>query len=127
MAFDRAYLYLTAADNDGRIGGKYKRLSFFYSEIPGGPDENGHSIGPVRTVSITARGYHGDFPSKLDIEGILSTFGFDMTRVDVFKPAKTTHKESDTPFGHRSMDTYIYTQAKFPVSASTGTSSFVAS
>lgn len=34
MAFDKAYLYLTAADENGRISGKYKRLSFFYSEIP---------------------------------------------------------------------------------------------
>ena len=127
MAFDRAYLYLTAADNDGRIGGKYKRLSFYYSEIPGGTDETGLSIGLVRTVSITARGYRGDFPSKLDIEGILSTFGFDMTRIDVFKPAKAIHRESDTQFGHRCMDIYIYSQAKFPISASTGPASFVAS
>ena len=73
MAFDRAYLYLTAADSNGNIGGKYKRLSFSYSEIPGGSDETGHAIGPVRTVAITARGYWGDFPSKLDIEGIVFT------------------------------------------------------
>ena len=121
MAFDRAYLYLTAADNNGNVGGKYKRLSFSYSEVPGGSDETGRSIGPVRTVAITARGYWGDFPSKLDIEGILSTFGFDVTEIDVFKPAKTMHKESTTQFGHRSMDTYI--QAKFPAPASDPASS----
>ena len=123
MAFDRAYLYLTAADSNGNIGGKYKRLSFSYSETPGGSDETGHAIGPVRTVAITARGYWGDFPSKLDIEGILSTFGFDMGRIDVFKPAKVFHRESNTQFGHRSTDTYIYNQVKFPVPASDPVSS----
>ena len=64
MAFDRAYLYLTAADSNGSMAGKYKRLSFTYSETPGGTDETGCAIGPTRTVTITAKGYWGDFPSK---------------------------------------------------------------
>ena len=117
MAFDRAYLYLTATDDNGRIAGKYKRLSFFYSEIPGGTDEAGHAIGPVRTVSIMANGYWGSFPSKLDLEGILSTLGFDMTSIDVFHPTDTMHNESKTQYGHRSKDVYIYNQAIFPVPA----------
>ena len=81
MAFDRAYLYLTAADHNGNFAGKYKRLSFSYSEIPGGTDEAGRTIGPVRTVSIAARGYRGDYPSRLDLEGIHFTLGFDMTDI----------------------------------------------
>lgn len=115
MAFDRAYLYLTATDGNGQFAGKYKRLSFSYSEIPGGPDKDGNAIGPVRTASITARGYWGNFPSRLDLEGILCVLGFDMTAIDVFKPAETFHNERKTNFGFRSTDTFIYKQIKYPV------------
>lgn len=118
MAFDRAYLYLTAADSNGQFAGKYKRLSFSYSEIPGETDKTGNAIGPVRMVSITARGYWGDFPSRLDLEGILFTLGFDMTRIDVFRPSETFHNERKTNYGARSTDTYIYKQIKIPVSTS---------
>ena len=123
MAFDRAYLYLTAADSNGSMAGKYKRLSFTYSETPGGTDEAGSAIGPVRTVTITAKGYWGDFPSKLDLEGILFTLGFDMTDIDVFKPTKALHKENKTRFGHWSTDIYTYEQAKIRVPASDPVSS----
>ena len=118
MAFDKAFFYITAIDNKGQMAGKYKRLTFFYSEVPGAVDKDGSAIGPIRAASITARGYWGDFPSKLDLEGILDSLGFDMRGFDVFTPRKVLHSEYDTRYGKQSRDTYIYEQPTIALPAS---------
>jgi len=52
------------------------RISFMVRE--GGRDEKGQSLGPVKVVSISGKGYGSMLPTPDEIKGILNLFGLDV-------------------------------------------------
>lgn len=80
MPFYQERIEFIPTANPDLVFCEYDKLRISFMVREGGRDENGQSLGPVKVVSISGKGYGSMLPTPDEIKGILNLFGLDLQR-----------------------------------------------
>ena len=80
MPFYQERIEFIPTANPDLVFCEYDKLRISFMVREGGRDENGQSLGPVKVVSISGKGYGSMLPTPDEIKGILNLFGLDVQR-----------------------------------------------